>query len=227
MNRCQKTVSCLNCSDRESQNCLEFLNSTTIKRQSFPFNSSPSTFFFCKWQKNTNLGGLFASWTESLHFVQTLKIDKTSQDLHRDNHNKSLKDNKYSHTTTKFPLHPRQGHPALGCGWRIGRGGGGLAVGGPSQNCFSIMDPAQHPRGALGAPGVVYECLNDAHPVIDAFFLASNADNHVRVAVFDCVWSTPERYLFFGFTRYYTIFWILIRLSHDITRYFPFGKICA
>ena len=32
---------------------------------------------------------------------------------------------------------------------------------------------------------------------------------------------------FFGSTRYYTIFWILIRLSHDITRYFPFGKICA
>ena len=31
------------------------------------------------------------------------------------------------------------------------------------------MDLAQHPRGALGAPGVVYECLNDAHPVIDAF----------------------------------------------------------
>ena len=112
VNRCQKTVSCLNCSDRESQNCLEFLNSTTIKRQSFPFNSSPSTFFFCKWRKNTNLGGLFASWTESLHFVQTLKIDKTSQDLHRDNHNKSLKDNKYSHTT-KFPLHPRQGHSAM------------------------------------------------------------------------------------------------------------------
>ena len=27
--------------------------------------------------------------------------------------------------------------------------------------------------------------------------------------------STPERYLFFGFTRYYTIFQVLIRLSHD------------
>ena len=42
------------------------------------------------------------------------------------------------------------------------------------------MDLAQHPRGALGAPGVVYECLNDAHPVIDGSLIASNADNHVR-----------------------------------------------
>ena len=36
--------------------------------------------------------------------------------------------------------------------------------------------------------------------------------------------TTPVRYLFLGSTRYYTIFWVLIRLSHDITRYFPFGK---
>ena len=28
--------------------------------------------------------------------------------------------------------------------------------------------------------------------------------------------TTPLRYLFLGSTRYYTIFWVLIRLSHDI-----------
>ena len=39
--------------------------------------------------------------------------------------------------------------------------------------------------------------------------------------------STPQRYLFLGSTRYYTIFWVFIRytiLSHDICAIFRFGK---
>ena len=38
----------------------------------------------------------------------------------------------------------------------------------------------------------------------------------MTIQAFSCVKNTPQRYLFLGSTRYYTIFCHLIRLSHDI-----------
>ena len=49
----------------------------------------------------------------------------------------------------------------------------------------------------------------------------------VVVVVLVVVVVTPERYLFSGSTRYYTIFWVFIRytiLSHDICNMSDFVK---
>ena len=35
------------------------------------------------------------------------------------------------------------------------------------------------------------------------------------IRLYENIKSTLQRYLFLGSTRYYTIFWVLIRLSHD------------
>ena len=66
-------------------------------------------------------------------------------------------------------------------------------------------------RTALTATGngLHYSCLYTATQ------LQNTGSCILKVSILTI--TTPLRYLFYGSTRYYTIFWDLIRLSHDIS----------